>query len=141
MINRELTAPQATEPSVSNWHIPAWNDQSFKNEQDDRLAESRETVKKECSSMRGEGQGSEDIFDTVGGYKVIEDVEEKIDEEDTFYSVIALENMLILQKKHPELAEIIMYLTTGDLAISLSILIMESYLCVFCFEFEEICLT
>ena len=74
MINYELAASQVTEPSVGNWHIPARNDLSFKNEQDDRSVESRESVKKECGSVRSKDLGSEDIFDTVGGYKVIEDV-------------------------------------------------------------------
>ena len=59
-----------------------------------------------------------DIFDTVGGYDVTENEEEDIHEGDIFNSVFALEDMPLLQKEDPDLAEVFTYLSTGNLLIS-----------------------
>ena len=72
----------------------------------------------EGSSGNSEGQDWKDIQDTVSGYKVAEDVDKEIEEEDIFYSVFALKDMPLMHRHDPELAEIITYLSTGDLPMS-----------------------
>ena len=47
-----------------------------------------------------------------------EDVNERIENNQYFYSVFASEDMPNLQRQSPELAEIIPYLNTGDLPVS-----------------------
>ena len=55
--------------------------------------------------------------DVLGGYEE-ENGDDKLGEIESFYSVFALEDTPVLQKRDPELAEIINYLGTGNLPIS-----------------------
>ena len=85
---------------------------------DDEAIEMGESVGTEGSNGHSEDQDWKDILDTVSGYNVAEDVEKEIEEKDTFYSVFALEDMPLMQRQDPKLAEIITYLSTGDLPMS-----------------------
>ena len=55
--------------------------------------------------------------EVLGAYEE-ENGDEIVGEIESFYSVFALEDIPVLQKQDPELAEIINYLGTGDLPIS-----------------------
>ena len=55
--------------------------------QNDEAMERGESVSMEGSSEHGEDQDWRDILDTIGGYKVAEDVEKEIEKEDTFFRV------------------------------------------------------
>ena len=95
-----------------------WNAGAESGKQDDGAIERGESRGMEGSSGHSKGQDWKDIMDTVGGYNVAEDVEKEIEEEDTFYSVFALEDMPLMQRQDMEPAEIMTYLTTGDLPMS-----------------------
>ena len=47
-----------------------------------------------------------------------EEVENEKEEKDIYHSVCALKDMPLMQRQDPELAEIITYLSTGDLPAS-----------------------
>ena len=47
-----------------------------------------------------------------------EEVENEKEEKDSYHSVCALEDMPLMQRQAPELAEIITYLSTGNLPAS-----------------------
>ena len=67
--------------------------------EDDGAIERGENVVTEGSSGHSEGQDWKDILDTVSGYTAAEDVQKDIEEEeDTFYSVFALEDMPLMQR-------------------------------------------
>ena len=72
--------------------------------QDDGAIESGESAGTEGSSEHIEGQDWKDILYTASGYKTAEDVDKVMEEEDTFYSVFALEDMPLMQRLDPELA-------------------------------------
>ena len=55
----------------------------------------------------------ERYWDIVGGYEDTEEVENEKNEEDIYHSVCALEDMPLMQRQDPELAETITYLSTG----------------------------
>ena len=55
--------------------------------------------------------------EVLGGYEE-ENGDERLGELNPFIPFFVLEDMLILQKQDPKLAEIINYLGTGDLPIS-----------------------
>ena len=89
-----------------------------KQDSDERLVEvigRGESVGTKGSGGRSESHDWKDIRDILGGYEDAEDVEKEREEEDIFYSVFALEDMPLMQRQDPELAEIITYLSTGDL--------------------------
>ena len=60
----------------------------------------------------------EGIGDIVDGYEDTEEVENEKEERNIYYSVCALEDIPLMQRKDPEQAEIITYLSTGDLPAS-----------------------
>ena len=82
-------------------------------EQDHESAESWDCLKKGWNSECAENREWGNIVDRVDGYESTENEEEEIDEGDIFYSVFALEDMPLLQKEDPDLADMI----TGDLPL------------------------
>ena len=77
-----------------------------------------ESVGTKGSGGHSQSHDWKDIRDIVGRYEDAEDVEKEREEEDILYSVSALEDMPLMQRQDPELAEIITYLSTGDLSMS-----------------------
>ena len=55
---------------------------------------------------------------SLWGYNDTEGENAEMDESESFYSVCALEDMPNLQKQDPEFAELVIYLSTGDLPVS-----------------------
>ena len=86
--------------------------------QDDEAMERGENIGTKGSGGHSQSHDWNDIRDIVGGYEDAEDVEKEREKENTFYSVFALEDMLLMQRQDQELAEIITYLSTGDLLMS-----------------------
>ena len=88
--------------------------------QDDKAVGRRERPAGTKGGLRhSENFDWEGIGDIVEGYGDTEEVENEKEEKDIYYySVCALEDMPLMQRKDPELAEIITYLCTGDLPAS-----------------------
>ena len=85
--------------------------------QDDVAIGSRERAGTKGSVEHSENHDWEGIGDIVNGYEDTE-VENEKEEKDIYHSVCALEDMPLMQRQDPELAEIITYLSTGDLPAS-----------------------
>ena len=86
--------------------------------QDDEAIEREESAGTKGSGGHNESHDWKDIRDILGGYEDAEDVEKEREVEDIFYSGFALEDMPLMQRQDPELAEIISYLSTGDLPMT-----------------------
>ena len=87
--------------------------------QDDKAVGRRERPAGTKGGVRhSENYDWEGMGDFVDGYEDTEEVEKEKEERNIYYSVCALEDMPLMQRQDPELAEIITYLSTGDLPAS-----------------------